>query len=152
MGENVKEIIALGQRIKARKERDIRLAEKEEYNRLKKEVDGAYNKICAPIAKRMLKEVQEADAKIKAAYPGRSQMSRYCGDGMLGMANGFANEPHTLVHGYTPENEAKLGTARADADKKIDKLNVAFDTFEMDVLTEGADGALKVFIESIKGI
>ena len=67
-------------------------------------------------------------------------------------ARELRKQPHSLVHGYTPEDEAKLRTARAEADKKIDKLNVAFDTFEMDVLTEGADGALKVFIESIKGI
>jgi len=139
-----RETVSIAKRLKERKVQEFGIKQGKEYAEVEQKIKDKYNEKCRPIVLRLNKSIEKAKSEIKAMY-GEERISDYNFPRPLD-----TKSPHTVVSGYTKEETKSMDSIREKYRDKENILQTAFDEFEMKVLTTGAEGALKEFIDAMK--
>ena len=141
-----REIVAIGKRIKERKGSDLGDIRQKEYDQVLEEIDKTYTQACLPLALQINKAIAQARKELGKKY-GNGRISSSYFPCQINL-----KDAHAFIAHYSKREQARLDNIQKVGRDRQTKLNAAFDDFEMAVLMDGADGALKVFIEAVKKI
>lgn len=139
-----REIIAIGRRIKERKYAELQVLSSKHHNEAKQQLDANYEKVCRPLAIEINRTIQKTRKRLVALY-GEQRISDYRFPNELNL-----KQTHEMISTYSADEQKRLDAISAKYSGKQVALVAAFDDFEMAVLTENADGALKAFIKAIE--
>ena len=137
------EVLSIGRRIKERKWADLSKLQNDEYNKTKAGFDAAHDKVCRPQQEKINRAIKAARAALETIY------GKECIDSYQFPCE-ITNSPHSLIGHYSKSEQVVLDGILKKYHAKQDALVAAFDDFEMAVLTDGAEGALKAFIAAVK--